>query len=253
MLDDFSVINFEVKGKSAKVYGVGDLHIGEEGCQVEAFEEFIENVRKDKSAYIAIIGDMLNNATKSSVSDIYSEVIPPSEQKAVLYRILYPVRDRIICIVPGNHELRSAKDVDIDPLYDVAVMLGIQDRYRRNAAFIKFKVHGNIDETFFIMALHGKSKRKEEWMSLAVDGLDCIFTGHTHDPGLKKPAKLLFSGNGDRIVVRKFVSVVVPSWVELNGYALRGMFLPKAICDPPYVEFKATSHNVGKQMKLVWE
>ena len=38
------------------------------------------SVQYDKDAYIILNGDILNNATKTSVSDCYSEVLMPMEQ-----------------------------------------------------------------------------------------------------------------------------------------------------------------------------
>ena len=78
-------------------------------------------IEEDENAYLILTGDMMNNATKSSVSDIYSEVCSPSEQK--MHDPAVSVKDRILCVM-GNHENRSKKEVDLDPLYDVFVMLG---------------------------------------------------------------------------------------------------------------------------------
>ena len=34
---------------------------------------FLKKIEDDESAYLVLTGDMMNNATKTSVSDVYSE------------------------------------------------------------------------------------------------------------------------------------------------------------------------------------
>ena len=46
-------------------------------------------------------------------------------------------------ITPGNHERRSMKDADDDPMYDVACKLDLEDLYRENLGVIKLKFGNN--------------------------------------------------------------------------------------------------------------
>ena len=80
---------------------------------------------------------MVNNATRSSVSDVFAETMRPREQKRYLVNALKCLTERIICGVPGNHEARSGKDADDDPLFDVFCKLDLEDVYRQNIAFVR--------------------------------------------------------------------------------------------------------------------
>ena len=81
---------------------------------------FCRQIASDQNAYIILGGDLMNNATRSSVSNVFEERIRPRDQKKQLVTLLEPVRDRILCMVSGNHERRSGKDADDDPTYDIA-------------------------------------------------------------------------------------------------------------------------------------
>ena len=68
----------------------------------------------------------MNNATKTSVSNVYAETMRPREQKRKLVEMLTPLRDKILVATPGNHERRSIRDVDEDPMYDIMCKLDLE-------------------------------------------------------------------------------------------------------------------------------
>ena len=85
---------------------------------------------------LLLAGDLMNNATKTSVSNVFEEVMRPSEAKRQLVTALTPLRERILCGLPGNHERRN-RDVDDDPMYDIMCKLDLEHLYRENMAFVK--------------------------------------------------------------------------------------------------------------------
>lgn len=120
-----------------EIYPLTDLHIGDKKTDVKIFREFINFIKAEPNRYVTVQGDLMNNATKSSVSNVYEEIMNPQEQKKWLIVELREIKDRILCIVPGNHEERSTKDVDNHPLEDVAIALGLEDLYFHDGAFVK--------------------------------------------------------------------------------------------------------------------
>ena len=83
--------------------------------------------------YVICVGDYCENAVVGSKSDIYTQVYPPHIQKEWLTNQFYDLKDRIIAIVPGNHENnRITRVCGLYPVYDCAVSVGIQDRYRQS-------------------------------------------------------------------------------------------------------------------------
>lgn len=201
-----------------------------------------------ENAYIAVLGDMMNNATKTSVSNVYEEAMRPREQKAWLVEQLADVRDRILFGVGGNHENRSAKDVDDDPLYDVFAKLDIEDKYRSNCAFLFARLSSDKTQrkgrelsgferpTYAIMGTHGSgggmyigsSGNKLERYGSIIDGLDILLTGHTHKPLTFPVGKLLIDPQNNRVTPRMFTVLQSASFMQYGGYPIRKMMTPTA-------------------------
>lgn len=214
------------------------------------WDKFIKKIENDDDAYLILGGDLMNNATRASVSNHYEEKLPPSEQKKVLHDQLYQVKDKILCGVLGNHEARSVKDVDQDPLYDVFVMLGIQDRYRRNMGFMKVRLDY---ATYSFCIAHGASKTRTGQFVYALEGIDCLVTGHTHDPSIEMPSKLFMPNKGKNMSVRDMTKLVAPSWMAYGGYGMQKMYQPKVTGRPQHLELECTSRDKGaKKMRVIW-
>ena len=96
---------------------------------------------------------------------IYNEAVglpqlPDGRFIDILMRMLKPLRDRILCAVPGNHEGRSGKDADDCPIYDIMCKLDLEDFYRENIAFVKIgignpKGDGERNPTYALAIMHG--------------------------------------------------------------------------------------------------
>lgn len=258
MRDDKTIIEAEAEGTLLKVYAIGDVHLGAAEHMAKEWGGFLKMAEEDDSVYLILTGDMMNNATKTSVSDVYSEICSPAEQKKILHDQLYHVKDKILCGVMGNHEGRSKKEVDLDPLYDVFVMLGIGERYRRNMAFMRLRQKAPAVKkslaTYHFCVAHGSTKNKNRQFANYVDGLDIMITSHTHDPEAKKPTKLVFDRSSNTIRTHRMIYINACSWMDFGGYGARKMYAPSTNADPQYIELESTSRSEGnyKQMRLVW-
>ena len=226
-----------------RLYAVSDLHVGAAEWQEQAWAHFRKAILDDPDAYIIVAGDMMNNGIKSSVTNVYEETMRPREQKARLVEELTPLRDRIICGVPGNHELRSVKETDDDPLYDVFCKLDLEDVYRGNGAFCLIRMgskngDGRTNPTYRIAALHGSGGgalmggyvNKAERFGMAIDGLDLLVLGHSHKPATWPTGKLVFDPQNNRVTIKPFRVVVSTSWLDYSAYALRKMLTPTVVC-----------------------
>ena len=88
------------------IYPISDVHLGSLEHNEEEWKKFVEMIKDDPKAYIILAGDLMNNTTRSSVSNIFDEVMRPRTQKKKLIEYLTPIKDRILCAVSGNHERR---------------------------------------------------------------------------------------------------------------------------------------------------
>lgn len=226
------------------IHPIYDLHTGSKQFNPKRWETFVRQVEKSKNHYLILGGDLHDNALKDSVSDSYGARLSPSEQKKYVVETLKPVRDRILCITTGNHEARSKRAVDDDPMYDVADKLDLEDIYRENACFLYIKFGdrsgtscGQSNPVYSIMATHGAgggmyigsgANRLERYGAI-IDGLDIIITGHTHKPINFPDGKLVMDPANNSVRTRNFYAVVASSWLEYGGYPITKLYPPTAM------------------------
>lgn len=225
------------------VYPVFDLHLGAAECMEAEWALFRKRVLEQENAYVVIGGDMLNNGIKSSVTNVYAETMRPREQKKVLTEHLGPLRDRIICMTGGNHERRTAREADQNPLYDVACKLDLEDLYRESGCFVVLRfgrkeADGLKNPTYRIAVFHGagggmyigSGANRGERFGAVIDGLDALITGHTHKPMTFPVCKLVFDAANRRVTQKQFRVVVATSWLNYGDYAMQKMMVPTAHC-----------------------
>ena len=226
--------------KDISIYAIADVHLGAKECMEQEFMKFIKMVEETPDVYLILAGDLLNNATKSSVSNVFDDVYRPSEQKKIMAEILRPIKDRILCAIPGNHEDRSGKDVDDDPMYDVMAKLDIEERYRKNVAVVKIKMgdnqkrHGSNNPVYTFAVVHGNGGgamtgggvNKAERYAYTFEGIDALITAHTHKPLITTPSKTRV--DHQRNITRQvpFDVIFATSWLRHSDYAARKMLFP---------------------------
>jgi predicted phosphodiesterase len=220
---------------SIKLYSVNDLHLGDSLCKLDDFRKFVKMVQEDPYAYVVCVGDLLNNNLKSSKGSCYEDVMNPQEQKKAVVEELRPIKDKILCMVSGNHEYRSNKDAGNDPTEDMAMILGVP--YKRDESIIKVclgKDSRGKRISYIIAMIHGSGGGKSNGAAInssdnfiyTLEGVDILITGHTH----KKVASRVMSRRIDNknccIVDVEKLCVVSPSWLSYGSYGVRGMFRP---------------------------
>lgn len=270
MKNDFELIVHHFPAcPEARLYIIGDLHVGAIEANIHGWEQFTQRILSDKNAYIAILGDMMNNATKSSVSNVFEDTMRPREQKRYLVNALKCLTERIICGVPGNHEARSGKDADDDPLFDVFCKLDLEDVYRPNIAFVRLcfgeRDNGNGTkkplQSYTLAVTHGAGggiytgaavNRNERFMNV-LEGVDVLGVGHTHKGTISKPVKIVVDSLHNQITQKTVTVVSACSWLSYGGYAVRKMLLPSAAQDPEQPQTILLGGMRNKRyVKTVW-
>ena len=255
MRPDTDVIIREVEPKQMRVWVCGDVHVGSEQCQIKEFEKWISQIENDPDSYVVFLGDLMDTATKSSVGDVFHGM-NPREQIEYVNDILYNLahNGQILALLTGNHELRVARETSIDPLYDVAVRLGIQDAYRRDFAAIRIKMARTRSDcrAYNLLAFHGASDAKVRQMANNIEGFDALLTGHSHQPVARIPAHLCMTQNG-KLTMREVVQVTGCSWCDYSGYGARSMLQPMVQSRPQclVIDFP-NSQSLGKKLSIQW-
>lgn len=246
MVPDFELITHRFPDrKDITIIPISDVHLGARECMEQEFIKFIDSVKDNPNVYLILGGDLINNSTRSSVSNIFEETMRPADQKKMMAKILEPVRDKILCSVTGNHERRSGKDADDDPAYDIMCKLDIEDRHRENMAFLKVQfgdrdkkngvtMKGEYRPSYVLVVTHGAGGGRltsgavlqGERFGYAVDGMDALVVGHTHKPFTAASGKVVIDPRNNKVTIKPFRVISMTSWLEYGGYAMQKMLLP---------------------------
>lgn len=249
MLPDFELIHFNFPGyDDVTIIPISDVHLGSPECMEQDFIAFIDTIKDKPNTYLILGGDLLDNGTKSGLTNPFRATMPPSVQKKEVANILKPVKDKILCMVCGNHERRSGKDADDDPCYDIAAILGIDERYRENIAFVNIQLgkHENAGSrtdgyhrpSYTLVVTHGAgggiltggAVNRAERFGYVIDGMDALILGHTHKPYTTQPSKISIDVRNDKVSFKPFKVISMTSWLSYGGYAAQKMLLPTSHC-----------------------
>lgn len=242
MDSDFTMLTQEFPDRQdIHIYPISDVHLGAAEHMETEFREFRDMILEDENGYVVIVGDLINNATRSSVSNIFEETMRAREQKRLIAEMLNPIKDRILCAVCGNHERRSGKDADDDPMYDILCKLDIEDRYRENLAVLKLQFgnkdgNGGQNPTYIFAVTHGSgggaltggTVNRNERFGYVFDGIDMLVVGHSHKPWTTDPSKIKVDAFNNKVSIKPFRIVSATSWLDYGGYALGKQLLPSS-------------------------
>lgn len=214
--------------KQIKVLSLSDLHIGDELCNLRLIKSVLEEVKNSNDTFIILNGDLINNATKNSVSNVYNEKLSPMESIVMLCDLLEPVKERILCITNGNHELRSMKEDGIDIVRLVARQLGIEDRYSEGWWYLYLTLGmGNKGRPvmYTLTGVHGygggrKNGGKINNLVEMSDKViaDIYVMGHTHTPIMTRNSIFVPDYQHRSLVQKDKFYLMTNSFLEYGGY-----------------------------------
>lgn len=180
-----------------EIHTLADFHMGDKFCDYTEINRRIADIKENPNAYCILNGDLMNNATKTSISDCYAEQLTPMQQINQAVELLRPIRDKILSIQSGNHEKRTYRKEGIDLTEVVARELFLLDKYSRsgNLIFIRFGWNETRKrkQWYSIYANHGAGGGRKEGakairladMASIVDA-DIYIHSHTHLPMIMK-------------------------------------------------------------------
>lgn len=254
MLNDFVMVKHKLPWDYPYIhlYPCADAHIGAAEFDEKLFKLWIQTVQNDPYGYAVFAGDLMNFGVKTSKTNVYEETMRPAQQKEYLHEALKPIKEKILGACGGNHEYRGIREIDDDPLYDVLCRLGIEDRYRQNACFLKISLgtaKKDRQVSYCAVLVHGKSRNKLQKWAYAVDGADVIISGHTHAPEETPPCKIRVDMHNETVSTTEFTSVVCSSFQDYGGYSIRGLYLPNASKRFQILTLDGKSKRVGYENK----
>lgn len=250
--------------KQVEVHAFADEHIGDNNCDIDRLKERIQYVAETPAAYCILNGDIIDNATKTSIGDCYANEFNPMLQLKVAVQLFEPIKDKILCITHGNHENRTYRREGINLSYLLAAQLGLLERFTETSAVLFLRVgetgksdHGKgvnrqICYTFYI--IHGGGGGRKEGakairladMASIID-VDVYMHGHTHLPMVMKQG--FFRIDRQNNMAKKVDKLFVNTASNLNygGYGEAAEFKPNSK-ESPVVYLSGTKKHFSARL-----
>jgi predicted phosphodiesterase len=237
---------------SMQIHTFADEHIGDEQSDLKRLLARIEYVKNTPNAYCILNGDILDNATKTSIGDTYTQALNPMEQLRKAVEIFSPIKHKILCITHGNHENRTYKNEGINLSCLIANQLGLANKYTPTSAviFIRFGEGGKSTNyrkaSYTIYVLHGSGGGRKEGskanrlaeMASIID-TDIYIHSHTHLPMVMKQGFHRIDTHNSAVSLVDKLFINTAANLNYGGYGEAAEFKPSSK-DTPVIYLSGT-------------
>lgn len=216
---------------------LADLHVGDSSCDWHLIKNRIDSIKADPNAYAILDGDLIDNGTKSSIGDIYSQTANPNQQINLIIELLQPIKNKILAACPGNHEQRTWRQDGIDITERICHELGIVDRYSPATAVLTVQI-GKV--SYKIHISHGAGSGRTVGakanrlvaMSDVVEGCDVHLCGHSHVPLVTR--KTIMTESKGKLQQREILYANTAACLKYGngGYGEIQGFTPTSMVNP---------------------
>lgn len=250
-----------------ELHTFADEHIGDEHSDLKRLLARIDYVKNTPNAYCILNGDIIDNATKTSIGDTYAQVFNPMEQLAKAVEIFEPIRDKILCITHGNHENRTYKKEGINLSYLMAKQMRLDDKYTSTSAVLFIRV-GEVSKgtketngsgkrrkiCYTLYALHGCGGGRKEGakairladMASIID-CDIYIHSHTHLPMIMKQSFHRIDERNSKVAIVNKLFVNTAANLDYGGYGEAGEFKPSSK-DTPVIYMRGSKKEMWAKL-----
>lgn len=239
---------------------MADLHIGDSMSDAKLITERLEHIKNTPNAYCILDGDLMDTAIASSIGDTYGANLQPMEQLKLCVKIFEPIKDKILAVLPGNHENRVYKSDGLDITEIMCAQLGIPQRYSPTTAllFIRFGKNNNRNHNrphlYTIYVTHGSGGGRREGgkvnrladLASIVDA-DIYVHAHTHLPLVFKESFYRVNGGNSSVSLVDKLFVNTAAALNYGGYGDKAGFKPASKCSP-VIYLDGNEHNMWAKL-----
>ena len=246
------------KFKKLEVLPISDVHYGNPLFSKKHLKATIEYIKNTPHCFTFLNGDLCEAAIRTSKGEIFRQVGTPQDQRDWIIDTLTPIKNKILGVTIGNHEMRILNDVGIDICKDIANALNAP--YRASGMLVKtsFGAGNNHHEdrayTYWAYFTHGyggartksakavKVERTATWLHA-----DFYCMSHDHVVNVASDLYLLpdprtraerdREGNETgftigRVMAHRKILIKTNAYVKWGGYAELGGFPPSDLASP---------------------
>lgn len=232
--------------KSIELHPLFDLHIGDGLSDGLLIQETIDHIKNTPNAYCILGGDLMDTAISTSVGDTYGANLQPMQQMEVCVKLFEPIKNKILCVVPGNHENRIYRSDGIDITAIMAAQLGLQGKYSATASFLFVRLgedqadgHHKRKVSYSLYCYHGSGGGKKEGGKInrladmaQICDADVYICGHTHLPAVFRTGFYRASYQNNSVSYSEKLYVNTAAALNYGGYGETAGFKPSSKINP---------------------
>jgi len=262
------IITKSFTSNSIHLYPIGDIHIGDKCFGKEGgakLDGYIKWIKKTPTAYVVLMGDLVNCATLNSPSSPFAQDMDLTDQIKTAVGYFEPIKDKILGAIDGNHEQRLSRYAGYSPTISICERLGI--KYLQSSAVIIFrlgcygkKIKGNQTSarprTSFAGYFHhttgggstvgGRMNRAEKLTDIVADA-DFYCSGHNHQLAVAHRIIHVLDRTHARVEQLRQMTVNCGGYLEWDeSYAEQKQLPPLKIGSPRINLFIKRKHRADK-------
>ena len=215
-----------------RILPLADLHLGDINVDFKKIQGWLEEIKSNPNTFAILNGDLMDAAIKGSVGDTYGASLQPMEQLHQCVKLFEPIKDKILAVMPGNHEARIYRSDGLDLTAIMCSQLGIGERYSPASAliFVRFGrnrcegMHGR-EMHYTIYCVHGSGGGKREGAKLqrvvdlsSIIDADIYVHSHTHMPLIAKASYFRVTMNNSTVQKVDKLFINTGSAMNYGGY-----------------------------------
>lgn len=228
-----------------EIVPMSDLHIGDAMSDFKLIMDRIEYVKTTPNVYCILGGDLMDTAISSSVGDTFGANLKPMDQLSQCVKIFEPIKDKILAVLPGNHENRIYRSDGIDITEMMCAQLGIASRYSPTTALLFVRFGSGNRKTKFrpmlytIYVTHGSGGGRKEGGKInrladlaSIVDADIYIHAHTHLPVIFKNSFFRVSGSNSSVSLVDKLFINTAAALNYGGYGDTQGFKPASKTTP---------------------
>ena len=245
-MDIFS-FDFPKEYETLNVYSGADLHLDDKYFNKKVGYQWRDEILSSPNNYVIVPGDIIDFATKISVTDSYGHTTP-DQALDMAVEFLMPLKDRILIITPGNHENRSKKGDGLRPAKIIAQRIFGETEYPKHYAdhtallFISFGQSQGRKSRKMIYSMYlkhgnggggtvGGKLSKLAKMEETIDA-DVFVSGHTHVEAAFKLDRFRTDYRNKKATLHTMLFVNANAFLSFGGYGEDGGYRPLSVDYP---------------------
>jgi len=226
---------------------LADFHLGCKEAAIDVIQGYVEWIKNRHNAFTIVNGDMMNCATKDSVSELYDDLVTPDTAYAQVREILTPIRNKILMVTRGNHEENIYKKSGADYSARLAYDLG-DIPYKPDGGMVGIRLStdgGTHNIMCWIYATHGwggartigaKVKKAQDLLSVANADVYVISHDHTQNINrgniLEPPRSKINFHKPCYTTIKRKLFVNTGGFISYSGYIQRKGYTPQDLGTP---------------------